>query len=67
MEEYALKIQAEKDRRKNVVNRKQAMHRIVDRAQFTKAMQCLKMTPVDVNVLFSVFDFELEHKIEVLR
>ncbi|ETV69066.1 hypothetical protein, variant 1 [Aphanomyces astaci] len=143
MEEYALKIQAEKDRRKNVVNRKQAMHRIVrynsiaersveyifnclkrqamdnvplhlqakydalelddymkmvnteedehpylksnptdpsydvgwdsltlgllwvDRAQFTKAMQCLKMTPVDVNVLFSVFDFELEHKIEV--
>ncbi|ETV93377.1 hypothetical protein H310_12639 [Aphanomyces invadans] len=160
MEEYARKIQAEKDRRKNVVHRKQAMHRIVrynsitersveyifhclrhqaienvpvhlrptyesidvdeymrlvhlddddrpflnaqpngydagwdrtalgvlwvrrsrvgaarvgwfhrsiqvDRAQFTKAVQCLKMTATDVNVLFNVLDFDLDHKIEI--
>ncbi|RHY25793.1 hypothetical protein DYB32_008091, partial [Aphanomyces invadans] len=37
----------------------------VDRAQFTKAVQCLKMTATDVNVLFNVLDFDLDHKIEI--
>ncbi|KAF0726990.1 hypothetical protein Ae201684_014855 [Aphanomyces euteiches] len=37
----------------------------VDRLQFSKAMQCLKMSLTDVNLLFSAFDFHVDHRVEV--
>ncbi|OQR85286.1 hypothetical protein ACHHYP_12009 [Achlya hypogyna] len=37
----------------------------LDRKQFTVALQQLKFSTNDINLLFNAFDFDLEHKVEV--
>ncbi|KDO22814.1 hypothetical protein SPRG_11573 [Saprolegnia parasitica CBS 223.65] len=37
----------------------------LDRKQFTIALQQLKFSTADINLIFSAFDFDLEHKVEV--
>ncbi|OQS04855.1 hypothetical protein THRCLA_02934 [Thraustotheca clavata] len=37
----------------------------LDRKQFAVALQQLKFSNADINLLFNAFDFELEHKVEI--
>ncbi|EQC27365.1 hypothetical protein SDRG_14807 [Saprolegnia diclina VS20] len=37
----------------------------LDRKQFTIALQQLKFSTADINLIFNAFDFDLEHKVEV--